>query len=377
MQRRIYQSIEELGEGAIGPLRGSALDFSYGLLRAVEKSLFGDLMARYLTVEDARGVLAMMPVYVGTNVNINALMPKGFQDGYSRLVRLIGDAAKTRFLIAGSLISDKGWIPMLPDAESTILVEEMVAHIDDFSIEQNVKVAMIKDIHRDFPGQFLQCIVNRGFHQLYSLPTVTVGTEYKDFDAYVQGLTKNARKHARKVLKAASQRFEFEIVDDIQPYVDVVYPLFRATYLKAKYQFDESLPAFLHQVGEIKELGKELILCRKEGRVVGALLNLYDGSEQLNKRIGIDYQEEDTALIYASLMYQGMASAIRRGLKRVYLGQSTYVPKVRLGGELEDEYFCVKPYDSLLRMTMPWQKRRSENYRAERVESLALQGTSV
>lgn len=377
MHRLVYESIEAIGRGPVSGLDGSRLDFSYGLLRAVEKSLFGDLVVRYLTIEDERGVLAMMPVYVGTNVNINALMPKSIQDGYFKLVALLGDAAKTRFLIAGSLISDKGWIPMLPEAQSPELVGEMMAHIDDFCIGQRVKIGMIKDIHRDFPREMTDRIVERGFQKLYSLPTVTIGTDYPNFDAYVQNLKKNARKHARKVLKAASQRFVFETVNDIASYIDLIYPLFRATYLKAKYQFDESTPAFLHYAAQIDDLGKELILCRKDGRVVGALINFFDDKEQLNKRIGIDYGEEDTPLIYTSLMYQGMRSAIERGLKRVYLGQSTYVPKVRLGGDLEDEYFCVKPYDPLLRLSMPWQIRRSENYRAELVEALALEGTSV
>lgn len=377
MHRLVYESIEAIGRDPVSRLDGSRLDFSYGLLRAIEKSLFGDLVVRYLTIEDERGVLAMMPVYVGTNVNINALMPKSIQDGYIKLVALLGDAAKTRFLIAGSLISDKGWIPMLPEAQSPELVGEMVAHIDEFCIGQRVKIGMIKDIHRDFPPEMTARIVERGFQKLYSLPTVTIGTDYPNFDAYVQNLKKNARKHARKVLKAASQRFVFETVNDIASYIDLIYPLFRGTYLKAKYQFDESTPAFLHYAAQIDDLGKELILCRKDGRVVGALINFFDDKEQLNKRIGIDYGEEDTPLIYTSLMYQGMRSAIERGLKRVYLGQSTYVPKVRLGGELEDEYFCVKPYDPLLRLSMPWQRRRSENYRAELVEALALEGTSV
>lgn len=377
MDRRIYRSIEAIGSDQVRRLDGSRLDFSYGLLRAVEKALFGDLVASYLTIEDGRGVLAMMPVYVGTNVNINALLPPAVQDGYIKLVGILGNAVKSRFLIAGSLISDKGWIPMLPEAQSPELAGEMVAYIDDYCVEQRVKIGMIKDIHRDFPAAMIERIVSRGFHKLYSLPTVTVGTDYRDFDSYVQGLRKNARKHARKVMKAASQRYVFEVFDDIAAHIDLIYPLFRATYLKAKYQFDESIPAFLHYAAEIDDLGKELILCRKDGRVVGALINFYDDKEQLNKRIGIDYSEEDTPLIYTSLMYEGMRSAIKRGLKRVYLGQSTYVPKVRLGGELEDEYFCVKPYDPLLKLSMPWQKKLSVNYRAERVEALALEGTSV
>ncbi|GAB4180922.1 MAG: hypothetical protein Tsb002_00350 [Wenzhouxiangellaceae bacterium] len=377
MQRKIYHSIEEIGAETIAHFSGSSLDFSYGLLRAVEKALWGDLAVRYLTIEKNGEAIAFLPAYVGTNVNINALLPHKIQDGYIKLVRALGDLIKTRFVIAGSLISDKGWIPMRPESASAELVAEMAAFVDDFSREEKVKVSMIKDIHCEFPDSWKDCISQQGFERIYSLPTVIVDTDYAKFDDYVQGLKKNARKHARKVLKAAEQAFEFEIVTEIQPYIDEIFPLFRNTYLKAKYQFDETTPYFLKYCAEIDDLGKELVLCRKNGKVVGALLNFYNDSEQLNKRIGIDYDQEETPLIYTSLMYQGMKTAIGRGLKRVYLGQSTYVPKLRLGGYAQDEYFYVKPYDPVLKLSMPMQHRWSSGYQAERVEAMALQGVSV
>jgi hypothetical protein len=377
MERKIYDSIEQIGPEAVASLGGSELDFSYGLLNAVEKGLFGDLVVHYLSLEEDGAIVSLMPVYLGTNVNINALLPRPIQEGYTKLVAWLGDIVKTRFVIAGSLISDKGWIPMRRGAESPELVEEMVGYIDEYAVANKAKVTLLKDIHSAFPAPWLERIESRGFQRLFSLPTVTVDTDYADFDAYIQGLKKNSRKHARKVLKAAAQRLAFETIDDYSDLIDLIYPLFRATYLKAKYQFDEATPYFFAQCAKTRDLGTELIVCKKDGHVVGALINFFNDREQLNKRIGIDYRDEDTPLIYTSLMYEGMRSAINRGLKRVYLGQSTYVPKVRLGGQVEDEYFYVKPYDSALKLSMPWQHRLSSGYKAERVEKLALEGISV
>lgn len=377
MKRGYYESVDDIGSDIIDKFSGSTLDFSFGLLRAVEKSLWGDLKVAYLTIEDSDKILSFMPVYHGTNVNINALLPEKFQEIYNKIVSFVGSGIKTTFLIAGSLISDKGWIPLLDSCDNLRVVEDMVDYIDKFSGSLNVKVCMIKDIHVSFPSELISKIEAGGFAKLYSLPTVIINTDFNDFDGYVGSLSKNARKHSRKVEKSADEKFEFQVVENYTHMIDEIFPLFRSTYLKARYQFDEAMPNFFYECSLSKSPKTELITCRYEGAIVGALINFYNDNEQLNKRIGVDYNCEHTPLIYTSLMYKGIRSAMEKGVKKVYLGQSTYVPKIRLGGQIENEYFYVKAYDPLLRMSMPWQKKYSENFKSERVSSLAAEGVSV
>lgn len=377
MNRTMYESVAQLKPEEINILTGSPLDFSYGLLRAVEKGLWGDLDVRYLAIEDDGRILAMLPVYSGNNVNINALMPKWLQNAIDRFVRSFGLAQRTSFCMAGNPISDKGWIPMAEDVAGPELVEAMTAYVEQYAASLKVQLCLIKDIHDDFPDDWKAVIERHGFERTYSLPTVIVDTEFDTFDDYIAGLKKNARKHARKTLRAADSLFDFETISDYGHMVDEIFPLLRGTYLKAKYQLDEGIPEFVHACSEVQDMGTELIVARKNGEVVGALINFFRDGEQLNKRIGIDYRQEETPLIYTSLMYQGIRSAVERGCKRVYLGQSTYVPKMRLGGRAEDMYFYVKPYDPLLKLMMPFSKRWSSDYMACKVEAQALAGISV
>ncbi|PCK07418.1 MAG: hypothetical protein COA42_14330 [Alteromonadaceae bacterium] len=377
MKPGIYDTIDEIDISAIEKLKGAELDFSHGLLKAVEKGLWGDLSVKYLSLESGGEILSLIPVYYGTNININALLPAGFQKTYNALVDFIGDSLKTPFLIAGSLISDKGWIPMVSGCDERKVVREMVKYIDSFARSQKVKVAMIKDIHCSFPQALISEIEVQNYKKLYSLPTVVIDTDVDNFAAYTKTLTKNSRKHARKVEKSASDVFQFEVINDYSHLIDEIFPLFRATYLKARYQFDEALPIFFEECSKSISPKTELITCRYKNKIVGALINFYNESEQLNKRIGIDYSCEYTPLIYTSLMYQGIRSAIDKSLKKVYLGQSTYVPKVRLGGSVEDEYFYVKAYDPLLKLSMPWQVKYSQKFRCEEVIRLASEGVSA
>src|SRR5688572_8935676 len=96
MLARVHASIDDVGASRLAQLQ-TGLDFSYGLLRAMERSLWGELAVRYATVEDDCGrLLAFTPVYVGSNLNLNALLPRAIQDGYNALVSFLGSAIETR-----------------------------------------------------------------------------------------------------------------------------------------------------------------------------------------------------------------------------------------------------------------------------------------
>src|SRR6266851_3193734 len=116
MRAQVYESIDSIGSHQVEALP-TGLDFSFGLLRAVERSLWGELLVRYITVEtdDGGTVLAFTPVYVGSNLNCNALLPKFIQRGYNALLGSLGSAIATKVAIVGCLISDRGWITMHRD----------------------------------------------------------------------------------------------------------------------------------------------------------------------------------------------------------------------------------------------------------------------
>ena len=206
MKTTIFNSIDELGEDFPSHFVGSELDFSYGLLKAIEKSIWGDLFVCYLVVEDNVGPAVFSPVFIGSNLNINTMLPRSIQEGYLKLVRHFGNHMKTRFVIAGSIISDKGWIPLRKDLLSNedkahSVVSHFLSSLDELAIAHRAKIAMVKDIHESFPEKIKSCFGENKYKALQSLPTVTINTDFIDFEGYMSSLTKNSRKHCRKVLK--------------------------------------------------------------------------------------------------------------------------------------------------------------------------------
>jgi hypothetical protein len=378
MQVRCYQSIDDIGCNRINTVT-SSLDFSFGILRAMQESLWGELLVRYVTVEsnDGNTLLAFTPVYVGSNLNFIALLPKFIQSCYKAMVGGLGMATATRVAVVGSLISDKGGIPMHVDLhERKAALRLILNEIDKISQEHKAQMAMLKDIHRDFPAEERALMREMGFIEGFSLPTVRINCGYESFEEYITNeLSKNGRKHVRKQFHKAEGTLNLRVFEDFERLIPEVFELHRAVFLKAKYQFEELAPAFFVGCARSINPKSELVICdNNDGRILGSLLILYNDHEQQNKRIGIDYEFPDGGLIYNLLNYTGIQRAIARGLRTLWLGQSSYLTKTRLGGHIEDQYLLLKGYDPLLKMTLPLQRWWMERYSAANIQAALDKG---
>lgn len=383
MRSHVYESIDDIGLDQIEAL-DAGLDFSFGLLRAIERTLWGELLVRYITVEsdgDGGGkVVAFIPVYVGSNLNLNALLPKIIQKGYNAIVRSFGTAMATRFAVIGCLVSDRGWIPMHPNlTDRQGALRLMLGEIDRVAKKHSAQLGMIKDIHCDFPAEERALMREAGFVEGFSLPTTRINTGYSSFEEYLKKeLSKNGRNLARKRFQQAEGNFTMSVFEDFEHLIPRVFPLFRAVFLKAKYHFEELPPRFYAECSRSISPKTEMVLCeRNDGRLVGSLLTFYNDYEQANKRIGLDYDIAESGLIYNLLNYAGIQQAIAHGVKTLWLGQSSYIPKTRLGGELEEQYLLLKAYDPTLKPTLPLQRWWMSRYSTANVRAGLEKGVSV
>ncbi len=372
MQIHWYQTVDDLGEARITPLEGSPVDFSYGLLRAMERSLWGDLRVRYLAVETQGTVLAFTPVYYGTNIEFMAIMPGPIQRAYNALVQHMGLKNAYRVAAVGSLPSDRGWIPMLPDCDVGAVVDLIIRAVDEFCREESLHLCIFKDLNQSFPG--LDRFRAAGLVETYSLPTVRVNTDFDSREAYIQSLTANGRSHARRTLKKAKKNFDVRILTDYEELLPKLYPLWRATYLKAQFKLEELSPRFFLECARTSPPESELVLCEKDGRIAGCYLCFFCGGQRLNKRVGMDYSMKDTGTIYNILNYHSLLRGVEQGITTSYLGQTSYTPKLRMGGVLENQYLFIKGYRLSVRMGFPLQRLWMQQFRAERVQESVKQG---
>ena len=271
MHTQWYQRIDDLGAARIEPLEGSPIDFSYGLLRAVERTLWGDVHVRYIAVEEAGVLLGFLPVYYGTNIEFMAAMPGPIQRAYAGLVEHLGRGHAYRVAVAGSLISDRGYIPLLPGHDGDAIVDRMIAAIDELAAEQRLHLAFIKDIHQDFPhiGRFRR----DDFVECHSLPTTRVDTHFTSQSDYIASLTANGRSIVRRALKKAAKEFTIRYISDYADLVPRFFPLLRATYLKAQFKLEEPTPQFFAECAKIRD--SELLIAHQAGKPAARFRRLH------------------------------------------------------------------------------------------------------
>lgn len=372
MHTQRYESIEQIGADRIDPLEGSPVDFSYGLLRAMERSLWGEVQVVYLCVEQGRELLGMLPVYFGTNIEFMALMPTPIKAGYAALVEHMGLGQAYRIAVAGSLMSDRGFIPLAPDCDRAAVLDRLIAALDELAREQRLHLALVKDVHQDFPG--IDRFRAGSFVECHSLPTVRVDTDFASKQEYISRLTPNGRSNVRRVFKKAAREFTLRFVSDYAALTPQIYPLMRATYLKAPFKLEELPPHFLIDCASATPPSSELLVCERGDRIVGVYLTFFCKGQQLNKRVGIDYSDPHSPLIYNALNAHSLLRAAERGIPLSYLGQTSYTPKLRLGGRLEDQFLFIKGYRLSTRLSLPLQKRWMQRFRAEGIASAVKNG---
>jgi len=132
MDCKFHTSIEHLDQAAVTGIVGGNIDFSYSMLNAIEQSLPKDLLVRYCCIYDSvDSLVAFLPVYIGRNVNINALAPELIQRMYGRTLAVFGESAGLKVAVAGCLVSDKGIIPIHESYNHTELTSLIAKNIDD------------------------------------------------------------------------------------------------------------------------------------------------------------------------------------------------------------------------------------------------------
>ena len=84
------------------------------------------------------------------------------------------------------------------------------------------------------------------------MPAAGTDLNFLDFEEYLQtrvsyAMRKNLRRKFRKA--QSGPPIEREVVADISPYVDEVYPLYRQTLSRSKFRFQELTKSYLCELG--------------------------------------------------------------------------------------------------------------------------------
>ena len=169
------------------------------------------------------------------------------------------------------------------------------------------------------------------------MPATRLSLDFPDFEAYLKtriGYTmrKNLRRKFRKTEGAA---IECEVITDLSPYVDEIYPLYQQTFGRSELKFEELTKLYLCELGRRMDDRSRFFLWRKEGRIIAFASTIVHQGVLRDNYIGLDYAVALEYHLYFVTWRDTIIWALKNGIHTYHSAPLNYDPKYHFRMELE------------------------------------------
>jgi hypothetical protein len=216
-------------------------------------------------------------------------------------------------------------------------------------VARRLKAVLI--VFKDYPRfyrQYLDRLHVCGYTRVPSMPATKLNLNFADFEDYLKthvsyAMRKNLRKKFRKA--ESGPPIECEVVADIAPYVDEVYPLYRQTLSRSEFKFEELTKSYLRELGERMNDRSRFFVWRQEARIVAFASTLVYKGVLRDNYIGLDYSVAFAYHLYFVTWRDTITWALKNGIHTYHSAPLNYDPKYHFRMELEPlDLYVRSPY---------------------------------
>ena len=300
----------------------------------VEATLECGFEHHYLALETRSGdVLAIQPVFFvrqnlieGVPGKIRSIVDavrKVFPRFLTMRVLMVGCAAGTGDLGACDQ-KDEPWVANALQATLWIYAKRNKASLVVF---------------KDFPANYrsaLGTLVSNDYARIPSMPMTRLPLAYANWDEYFRTLSKATRKDLRRKFRKTERAptIEMEVVTDVTPFVDEIYPLYLAVHERSQLKFETLTKDYFRAAGQRMPEHARFFLWRQEGKIIAFSFCLVCGDAIYDECIGLDYTVALDLHLYFYTLRDIISWALQQGLKYYYSNPLNYEPKLHLDCEL-------------------------------------------
>jgi predicted N-acyltransferase len=213
--------------------------------------------------------------------------------------------------------------------------EALHSFLKAFARETRAPLVVLKD----FPSRYrepLRSFSSDGYTRIASMPMTRLSLHYRDFDEYLASLGKATRKNLRRKFRKAAQSapIEFEVLTDITPVIDEVYPLYLQVHARSKLHFEKLTPEYFCRLGREMPERTRFFVWRQHGRAIAFSLCLVHNGTIYDEYLGLDYRVALELSLYYYTLRDIISWALAQGLRSYCSSPLNYDPKLHLGCEL-------------------------------------------
>ena len=300
----------------------------------LEETLANDFEYRYALFEDSSGnIRAIQPIFF-----VRQNLVEGMRGTVRRIVDLIRKKFP-RFLTMRVLMvgcaAGAGELGARNPEDEQFVAEALSTTLRKYARGNGASLVVLKD----FPASYrstLAILSKNGYARVPSMPMTRLALGFQDFDEYLQTLGYVSRKSLRRKFRKTERavKIDMEIVDDITPNIDAIYPLYLQVHERSPMKFETLTKEFFCRIAQVMPERARFFIWRQSDKIVAFSLCLICGDTVYDECLGLDYDVALDLHLYFYTMRDVIRWAIEQRLRYYCSGPLNYDPKLHLGHEL-------------------------------------------
>jgi predicted N-acyltransferase len=207
--------------------------------------------------------------------------------------------------------------------------------LKDFARAARAPLVVLKD----FPSRYrasLRSFSANGYTRVASMPMTRLSLHHSDFEEYLGTLGSATRKNLRRKFRATAQHAPIicEVLNDITPVIDEIYPLYLAVHKRSRLHFEKLTPEYLCGLGREMPDRAHFFVWRQEGKAIAFSLCLVHDGVIYDDYLGLDYRVAFDLHLYFYTLRDIIAWSLEQGLHSYCSSPLNYDPKLHLGCDL-------------------------------------------
>ncbi|MCZ6690616.1 MAG: GNAT family N-acetyltransferase [Planctomycetota bacterium] len=318
------------------------LQTSRGFIRVCQDSGVAGAEYRHVIFRDADG-----PVCIATlsrmNVAPDLLARWTSRKLVARVRRHRQDFLRIPVLFCGLPVSfGNSCLRFRPGFDGARLIPSLDDVVRRVAREVKARLICYKEF-TDEEARPLEGLDRLGYFRAPSLPGCVLRMKWDSFETYVGAMRAGYRRQLRQDLRVrASACVEVRVLPDYKAFARAIFALYERVMDRAEFQLERlNLEFFLHLICQLGHQTRAITIERR-GEILAAAILLHTPRRLTFLLAGIDYSCHRVYRTYPNLIIEVIREAIRLGVERIELGQTSYDLKRRLGGEANPRHIYLK-----------------------------------
>jgi Acetyltransferase (GNAT) domain len=319
----------------IGCFDGKAADHRY--YEIVHHSLADQFGHYYLLLKDNEGCTRAIQPFLIVSQDLVLGTPVFIRKPINWIRRVCPEFLKLRMLMVGCSAGEGDLAAETKSGKVDWTIEGLRQSLKP--VARKLKAMLI--VFKDFPKAYrraLDALRSSGFTRIPSMPATRLDLDFEDFESFLtKRVSYSMRKNLRRKFRKAetSLAIRWEVVTDVSPFVDEIYPLYRQTLERSELRFEELSKTYFCELSRRMPDRARFFIWRQGVRIVAFASALVHDGVLRDNYIGLDYSIALDRHLYFVTWRDTIIWALENGIHTYHSAPLNYDPKYHFRMELE------------------------------------------